>query len=84
MTIDRKALCDLPSKSARIPLAGHIAALLRRPDVLRVTGLTQSALYRLLRADEFPKPVAIIESTTAWRQSEIIGWIDQRPRAGAA
>jgi len=83
MTIDRKALCDAPAKTAHLELQNHIDPLLRRPDVLRVTGLSQSAMYRLLRAGEFPRAVQITESTTGWRQSEIISWIDQRPRVRA-
>ena len=81
MTIDRKALCDAPKRTAHLDLQKHIDPLLRRPDVLRVTGLTQSAMYRLLRAGAFPEPVQITEGTNGWRQSEIIGWIDARPRA---
>lgn len=80
MPIDRKALCDAPSKTAQIELKNYIDPLLRRPDVLRVTGLTQSSMYRLIKANTFPQPVQITEGTNGWRQSEIVKWIDQRPR----
>lgn len=77
---DRTALCDLSRQSAHLDLRGHIDPILRRADVLRSTGLSQSALYRLIRAGEFPQPVALTENTNGWRQSEVISWIDARPR----
>ena len=32
---------------------------LRRPEVCQLTGLSTSSLYRMIGAEEFPRPVAI-------------------------
>lgn len=83
MTTDRKALNMTARKTAHLEVAQRIDPLLRRADVLKVTGLSQSALYRLIRSDHFPQPVSVTDATVAWKQSEIITWIDARPRVAS-
>ena len=63
------------------PLAHPLDPLLRRKQVLAVTGLSNSALYREMAEDRFPKPVRINEQVTGWRQSLVQSWIDERPEA---
>lgn len=76
--INRNGLVENPVTD--LELHRQIDPLLRRPDVLDVTGLTQSTLYRLIKAELFPQPVQITDATVGWRQSEIVQWIDERPR----
>lgn len=54
-------------------------AILRRPVVEQATGLTTSALYRLVSLGDFPKPVQITQGTVGWKQSDIRRWIESRP-----
>ena len=56
--------------------------LLRLPDVLRKTGLRRSALYLMTRQGRFPRPVKLGERMSAWRESEVDGWIKSRIEAG--
>ena len=55
--------------------------LLRRPDVERETGLSRSTLYRMMDADEFPRPIRIGKRAVAWRSSAIDRWKSSRPVA---
>lgn len=55
--------------------------LIRLPEVLSKTGLTQSTLYDKMARKEFPKPVPIGRYAVAWLESEINGWIDARVEA---
>jgi prophage regulatory protein len=57
--------------------------LLRLPDVIRATGLSRSAIYRLEARGEFPARVRVSTRATAWRSDAVIAWIDSRPRAVA-
>ena len=57
--------------------------LLRLREVLRLTGLSRSTLYRKLKANEFPKPVKLGKRAVAWRESEVIDWINGSPPASA-
>ena len=61
----------------------HANALLRLPDVQRLTGLSRSSVYRLEASGKFPKRVRLSERATAWRENELLDWIDSRPQASA-
>ena len=60
-----------------------IDPFLRRPQVEAITGLTTSALYRAMGdPDEaFPAPYQLTKGIVGWRQSEVVAWLDGRPRA---
>ena len=55
--------------------------LLRRAEVEKRTGLSRSAIYRLMREEKFPAPVKIGKRAVRWPQSEISEFIAARPRA---
>lgn len=55
--------------------------LLRRCEVERLIGLKRSALYKLVQAGDFPKPVRLSARAVAWRQSEVAAWIETRQAA---
>lgn len=59
----------------------HTNSLLRLPDVQKLTGLSRSSVYRLEANGDFPKRVRLSERATAWREQELIDWIESRPRA---
>ena len=57
--------------------------LLRRPEVLHITGLSgPSALKRAIAENDFPRPVRLTARSIAWRLSAVQGWIDSRPVVG--
>lgn len=58
----------------------HRIALLRLPDVQRLTGLSRSSIYRLEALGEFPKRVRLSERAVAWREEELVNWNEARPQ----
>ena len=54
---------------------------LRKREVLRVTGLSHSAMYALIAAGKFPQPLKLSERSAAWSEKEIAEW--QRERVAA-
>ena len=52
--------------------------LLRRPEVSRRTGLSRSALYRLVQTGQFPHPRQIGARAVAWSEAEVSDWIESR------
>ena len=52
--------------------------LLRKKDVLAVTGFKNSTLYKYISEDRFPKPVSLGERAVAWVESEVEAWIEAR------
>ena len=58
--------------------------LLRIRQVLAMTGLSRSSLYRELRAETFPDGVRLGPQSVAWREHEVEAWIAERsPRSKA-
>jgi len=56
---------------------------LRIDDVTAITGLSTSTIYRLMGSGAFPMPFRLTPSgnrATAWRLTEVMGWIDGRER----
>ena len=51
---------------------------LRLHEVLRLTGLSRSSLYRKVSAGEFPASVNLGERAVAWRYRDVRGWMDSR------
>ena len=54
--------------------------LLRRAEVLRLTGLSKSMLHKMVGEGTFPAPVRIGKRAVAWRESEVLDWIRSRQK----
>ncbi|MEM9434200.1 MAG: AlpA family phage regulatory protein [Pseudomonadota bacterium] len=50
--------------------------LIRRPKVEELTSLSASAIYKKIELGTFPRPVRIRRQAVAWRESDILTWID--------
>ncbi|GGL77495.1 helix-turn-helix transcriptional regulator [Wenxinia marina] len=57
--------------------------ILRRPAVVRVTGLPTSTLYAAMARGTFPRPVKLGERAVGWRKSDIENWLASRTEASA-
>ena len=60
--------------------------LLRLEEVMAITGLGRSTIYRYLRRrssslPDFPQPLKVGVRAVRWRESEIRAWVASRPRA---
>lgn len=53
-------------------------ALLRLPDVVALTGVPKSTLYRMVSTGAFPKMVKLSARSVAWRMVDVAGWIESR------
>lgn len=49
--------------------------ILRRAEVLRITGLSKSTLYAQIARSEFARPVKIGRRAVGWRLSDIQAWL---------
>jgi len=56
-------------------------SLMRRPEVLAVTGLSKSSLYAMIAEGRFPAPRRIGVRAVAWNAESVRTWIDTRPLA---
>ncbi len=55
--------------------------LMRRREVERITGMSRSSIYRLMRSGSFPLPVRVGATAVRWKESDIADWIESRPLA---
>ena len=51
---------------------------IRKPELRLITGLSDTTIWRLEQAGEFPKRVRLGGSACGWLQSEVNAWRDQK------
>lgn len=50
----------------------------RRPQVLRITGLSRSSIQRRLDEGSFPAPLSLGGRSVGWRSIDVMSWLDQQ------
>ena len=55
--------------------------LLTVEQVREIVHLTTSTIYRLMRAGHFPRPIKIGNKNVRWHRSEVLEYLQSRPRA---
>ena len=56
--------------------------MLRTPEVVRLTGLSKTTIWRRVRSGDFPVPVKLGSLGTrsiGWREAELEEWLENRP-----
>lgn len=56
--------------------------ILRKPEVLKMLGLGWSTIYEMIAKGDFPPALRIAPRAIGWRESEILSWLNGRPRVG--
>lgn len=52
--------------------------LIRLNEVLAMTGLSKSGVYRSIEKRQFPKQVSLDDRAVAWVESEVQAWVIDR------
>lgn len=52
----------------------------RLPEVLGLTGLCRSSLYKALAAKEFPEPVKLGKRAVGWLETDLVAWVQSRQK----
>jgi prophage regulatory protein len=50
----------------------------RLPEVIKLTGMSRSAIYQAIKDSSFPKQVRISMRSVGWLKSDIEEWIDDK------
>ena len=58
--------------------------LLRLPDVEAATGCKKSTIYKLMKEGKFPACVRITARMSAWPESAVLQWVQERIQEGGA
>jgi prophage regulatory protein len=54
----------------------------RIKDVIKVTGLSRSTIYRLMDQDRFPKSIKLSQRIIGFLEEDIEQWIQERYQEG--
>lgn len=54
-----------------------VAEYLRMKDLIMYLTLSQSSIWRGVRAGTFPKPVKLSDAVTAWKTSDVRAWMQK-------
>ena len=60
------------------------SGLLRGKDVFRLVTLSRTTVWRRVRQGTFPAPVVLGATRIAWREADILAWINAQQPATAA
>lgn len=57
--------------------------IVRRPEVRHITGLSDSALDREIRAGRFARPIPLVQGGRAvgWSLAEVVAWVNAKVEA---
>lgn len=65
---------ELVEATTNMATPANTIRFIRLPEVIRISGLSRSQIYRLCGAGHFPQSVKLGEATTAWVESEVQQW----------
>ena len=60
----------------------QLERIMRVPEVVQVTGLSKTTIWRRVKNGDFPAPVrlgSLATRSVGWRESEVKGWLGSRP-----
>ncbi len=67
-----------PASIARATKPRRKDKLLRMPNVQERVPFSKQHIYNLIRAGDFPAPIALSRNTVVWLEREIDKWVAQR------
>lgn len=53
-------------------------AILRLPEVKKLSGLSRTSIYRQMKQGTFPKQVHIGIRSVGWRAKDVTSWLETR------
>ncbi|OQS41003.1 helix-turn-helix transcriptional regulator [Chromobacterium haemolyticum] len=53
-------------------------SFIRLADVMQMTGLAKSTVYKYIRQGTFPRPVSAATRASRWVKSEVDSWLIQQ------
>jgi prophage regulatory protein len=61
----------------------HEDRIVRDPEATRISGLSRSRRHELTKLGRFPSKVKLSDRASGYRLSELMKWLDERPRDSA-
>lgn len=58
--------------------------LIRISEVVELTSLSRSTIYRMMRRGDFPEPTRISERIIIWKRAQVMAWLKQPEKQQSA
>ena len=68
------------NSATRKELLRHMQEVLRIKQVIRITKLSRTSIWRKERAGDFPRRLRLGPNAVGWIADEIYAWVASRPR----
>lgn len=52
--------------------------VIRLPQVLVLTGLSRSSIYKFMETNQFPKSISLGDRAVGWIEEDVYQWIDEK------
>lgn len=56
-------------------------AIRRLTATMARTGMSRTSIYKAIQEGRFPRPVSLGARAVGWLESDIVAWIESRPKA---
>ena len=63
-----------------LTVKGNFMRVLNVKDVVGMTGLSKVTIWRKEKSGAFPKRINLTPRRVGWIESEIVGWLETRPK----
>ena len=60
-------------------MSSEIKRILRLPEVLSITGVSRSSIYKWMDEGNFPRPKQLGARAIGWDSTELSQWLENRP-----
>ena len=71
-------MCHEPMREPNTPFD----RIIRKPELLAITGVSAATIYRWIAEGSFPRPVRLGSNSSGWRASHVQDWLDSRMPVG--
>ena len=63
-----------------LTVKGNFMRVLNVKGVVGMTGLSKATIWKKEKSGAFPKQINLTSRRVGWIESEIVGWLEDRPR----
>lgn len=76
--IAKTAVAEYVAATSAATKTPSLDRIVRLSEVVKMTGLCRSTIYRRMSEGGFPKPISLGARSVGWKESQITNWLNER------